>query len=500
MSTLSQAETSLGAFLSQAGGFFHPALHPESDAYGTSIYTKEDLPPGTKAVCCPFSLAITPSSVRRALPLEFFPPPSTAADPSIATNTDADDDDHRLMVLYLVLHLLPSSLIASIRADLAAAAEQLHLAHEPYVSALPNPSSLRTPLYFTPRERALLRGTNLDGATSDRERQWQRERDEVLRRVRAPDEVKSAISWDHWLWACTMLSSRAFPSSLIDGDRANSTPVLFPGIDLLNHRPTAKVTWSTDVHAAPTTSDARTADKGSLTIVLDETVSAGSQVFNTYGAKSNEELLLGYGFVLPPPNPADILALKLSFPDPSSSPTFAQFHEVLARLGLREARHTVPPSGELPPALLAQMRLLLAANSSDPDAFSSLAEGILSAEDERGRDKVAFLGWENELDVLDALEGMLESKADALSAVDVDDDAATVAASGPDQGDIRPEVLDMIRIYREGQLRIVEAALAHREQLFEAAVARARAEGVELAFECDEDEAEDDLDEDASSE
>lgn len=70
-------------------------------------------------------------------------------------------------------------------------------------------------------------------------------------------------------------SSRAFPSSLIDGDRANSTPVLFPGIDLLNHRPTAKVTWSTDVHAAPTNKGAE-AVPGSLTIVLDEAVSAGN--------------------------------------------------------------------------------------------------------------------------------------------------------------------------------------------------------------------------------
>lgn len=164
---------------------------PPADAYGTSIYTSQDLPVGTKAVCCPFALAITPTFVRRALPLEFFPAP-TSAD---------DDDDHRLMVLYLVLHLLPPSLLTS-----SANLTELNLAHEPYVSALPEPASIRTPLYFTPQERALLQGTNLDGATRDREQLWQRERDEVLHRVRAPDEVKRAISWDNWLWACTMLS------------------------------------------------------------------------------------------------------------------------------------------------------------------------------------------------------------------------------------------------------------------------------------------------------
>lgn len=485
-----QADTTLGTYLSAAGGSFHPALVPKQDAYGTSIYTEHDLAIGTRVVCCPFSLAITPTQVRRALPLDLFPRPDDPSD---------DDDDRRLMVLYLVLHLLPAAILDQISTELA-------LAHEPYISALPSPSSIRTPLYFSPAERALLRGTNLDGATRDREELWQNERAQALARLQAPEEVKNAITWDRWLWACTMLSSRAFPSSLIDGDQPNSTPVLFPGIDLLNHRPTAKVTWSTDVHAVPvggarqaattttsTSSSSSDQDKGSLTIVLDEAVPAGSQVFNTYGAKSNEELLLGYGFVLTPPNPADILALKLSFPPPSS-PVYARLHKVLAHLGMQEPRHTVPPSGELPPALLVQMRLLVAAGratASDEagDDFTSLADEILSLtanenedgeETARRRKRVEFLGWENELDVLDALEGMLEAKAEALNTVDLD------AEADSDMGEIRPEVREMIRTYRTGQIEIVKAALAHRERLFDETLARAQAAGIDLAFEEDE--------------
>lgn len=160
------------------------------DAYGTSIYTEYDLAIGTRVVCCPFSLAITPTQVRRALPLDFFPPLDDSSD---------DDDDRRLMVLYLVLHLLPTDLLNEISTELA-------LTHEPYISALPSPSSIRTPLYFSPAERALLRGTNLDGATRDRQELWQNERAQVLARLRAPQEVKNAIMWDRWLWACTMLS------------------------------------------------------------------------------------------------------------------------------------------------------------------------------------------------------------------------------------------------------------------------------------------------------
>ncbi|GAA5975503.1 hypothetical protein JCM10908_005181 [Rhodotorula pacifica] len=468
-----QADTALGAYLATSGGSFHPALFPKQDEYGTSIYTSETLAPGTKVVCCPFSLAITPTQVRReALPLAFFPPP---ADPR-------EDDDRRLMVLYLVLHLLPAPLLSSLREQ-----QGLHLAHEAYISALPAATTLRTPLYFTSAERSLLRGTNLDGATRDREQQWRAEWEEVRRRLEGADvegEVRREVTWERWLWACTMLSSRAFPSSLIDNDQPNSTPVLFPGIDLLNHRPTARVTWSSDVRGAGSGSVTGGEEKGgSLTIVLDELVPAGTQVFNTYGAKSNEELLLGYGFVLPSPpsNPADILALKLSLPSPDSSAVYSKLHDLLARLGLQEPRHTVPPSGVLPPALLTQMRLLLLA-STDPSSFLAMVEELSHlSEKEEALEKLAFLGWENELDVLDALEGMLEAKAEGLSAVNVDAEAAA-------QPSVRSEVKEMIKIYRRGQLQIVEAALAHREQLFEATLERARAEGVELAFEEEEDE------------
>lgn len=104
------------------------------------------------------------------------------------------------------------------------------------------------------------------------------------------------------------------------------------------------------------------------------------------------------------------------------------------------------------------MRLLVAAGratASDEagDDFTSLADEILSLtanenedgeETARRRKRVEFLGWENELDVLDALEGMLEAKAEALNTVDLD------AEADSDMGEIRPEVREMIRTYRTG--------------------------------------------------
>lgn len=55
--------------------------------------------------------------------------------------------------------------------------------HREYLDTLPTSGSLRTPLHFTPSELELFKGTNIYGATLDREREWKTEwnqcRDEV---------------------------------------------------------------------------------------------------------------------------------------------------------------------------------------------------------------------------------------------------------------------------------------------------------------------------------
>jgi hypothetical protein len=53
------------------------------------------------------------------------------------------------------------------------------LQHGIYLSSLPKDDGLQTPLYFSAEERDLLRGTNLHGATEDRERDWRAESDVV---------------------------------------------------------------------------------------------------------------------------------------------------------------------------------------------------------------------------------------------------------------------------------------------------------------------------------
>jgi hypothetical protein len=79
-----------------------------------------------------------------------------------------------------------------------------------------------------------------------------------------------------YLWACVMISSRAFPSHLIDPTIRveDSVPVLLPGMDAFNHNPHKKVLWNK-------------LDNG-VALITEEPIRAGEQAFNSYGPKSNE--------------------------------------------------------------------------------------------------------------------------------------------------------------------------------------------------------------------
>jgi hypothetical protein len=61
--------------------------------------------------------------------------------------------------------------------------------------------------------------------------------------------------------------------------------LLYPVIDYFNHRFGEKVSWNMD--------------KGDFSLVLASDVDAGSQVFNNYAPKGNEERKLASKFMIP---------------------------------------------------------------------------------------------------------------------------------------------------------------------------------------------------------
>ena len=73
---------------------------------------------------------------------------------------------------------------------------------------------------------------------------------------------------------------------------------MVPFLGMSNHRYLQRVTWQ--------------CAGGRIALVAGDNVVKGAQVYNNYGAKSNEELLCGYGFVLNPN--LDEVAVRLRVP------------------------------------------------------------------------------------------------------------------------------------------------------------------------------------------
>ena len=88
-------------------------------------------------------------------------------------------------------------------------------------------------------------------------------------------------------------------------------PVLFPGMDASNHDYSAKVDW--------------TFDPGRFSLACTEGVAADEQVYNNYGPKGNDELLLGYGFCIPD-NPFDTVMLTLKPPPEALQQALRETH------------------------------------------------------------------------------------------------------------------------------------------------------------------------------
>lgn len=199
----------------------------------------------------------------------------------------------------------------------------------PYIRSLPQPDEpekLATPLYYTEEDLKWLEDTNLLPAVSQRREMWQNEFEsgkEILEKCDALKDLSGKWTWDLYKWASTIFSSRSFVSKLIPNEMYGNVlnrpvgdfetwrekiategpyPVLFPLVDIANHNPAAKVEWFVDAQAPIK----------AFSIITDEEIPEGSQIFNNYAPKGNTELLLGYGFCIPG---NDDVAIELKCPD-----------------------------------------------------------------------------------------------------------------------------------------------------------------------------------------
>ncbi|CAN6674227.1 hypothetical protein TRVA0_050S01046 [Trichomonascus vanleenenianus] len=159
----------------------------------------------------------------------------------------------------------------------------------PYLECLPSRSELGLPLFYSAEEMKSLKGTNIAADLSLKLGQLQEEYDVVIAKE------DPSIEFEDYLWAHGIFTSRAFPARFFD-PAFEDISMLVPVVDLLNHKPRQPVKW--DINDA------------GFALVADAAVEEGSEVCNNYGPKSNEELLMGYGFAIPS-NPFDRVALRL---------------------------------------------------------------------------------------------------------------------------------------------------------------------------------------------
>ncbi|KAI1299884.1 SET domain-containing protein [Xylaria venustula] len=165
----------------------------------------------------------------------------------------------------------------------------------PYIRTLPQPEHLTAllPVVWPTDDVEFLRGTNAHVAVQEIRSTLKREYKQAMNFL--PESFQYEYTRPLYHWAYCIFTTRSFrPSLILPNAESPSLPceiddfsILLPLFDIGNHSPLAKITWVTD-------EDSRT-----CTLHSCQPYTAGEQVYNNYGMKTNAELLLGYGFVIP---------------------------------------------------------------------------------------------------------------------------------------------------------------------------------------------------------
>jgi protein-histidine N-methyltransferase len=173
-----------------------------------------------------------------------------------------------------------------------------------YIETLPQPERLGAwslPPFWPESDCALAEGTNVGAAVEEIQKNLSKE-------FKAGRKLLKAANYPDWQsytrllynWAYSIYTSRSFRPSLLfssetrtqiskllsPGCEIDDFSILLPLVDIANHCQTAKI-------------DMDTSKPMEVCFRTDEQYSPGDQVFLNYGMKTNSELLLAYGFMIP---------------------------------------------------------------------------------------------------------------------------------------------------------------------------------------------------------
>lgn len=186
----------------------------------------------------------------------------------------------------------------------------------PYIATLPQPdvpSSWSLPPFWPEEDSAFLAGTNTGIAA-------EAIRDQLKKEYKEARGILKEASFPNWQdytrplhnWAYGTLASRSFRPSLVispaaargadllpDGVAIDDFSVLLPVFDIINHSMEAQVRWLAAAADDEQDDDHGNGSARACRFQTFDTYGPGEQVFNSYGKKTNSELLLSYGFLVP---------------------------------------------------------------------------------------------------------------------------------------------------------------------------------------------------------
>ncbi|KIK34317.1 hypothetical protein CY34DRAFT_98234, partial [Suillus luteus UH-Slu-Lm8-n1] len=246
-----------------------------SGKFGLSTIAQDTIDTDTTIVSCPFSLAIDVECSLHALTALFDE--STLVDLQSWL-------ERQLICTYNCLHwMFPDLRRVELIFSLHACLMIVHyspipvvLRHLPYLKSLPPPNAFLTPLQFTPSQLEAFRGTNIYGATRDRQEWWSTEWNTCRTFIHAVNpDCAERYTWyaDKYLRASTYLSTHAFPFTLLSRTPTLQTTsstysFMLPGVDILNHFCGQPVSWCTSYPEGST--EARD-DSTTISIISDTT-------------------------------------------------------------------------------------------------------------------------------------------------------------------------------------------------------------------------------------
>lgn len=259
----------------------------------------------------------------------------------LTTDTARESGLDALIVEDKILQAMPSIVLAL---HLLCERRSAESYWKPYLDMIPG--RYTTPLYFTPEEMTLLKGSPAYKDCVNQYRNIARQYAYFYRVIQnnpaaAKLPIRNCFTYDDYRWAVSTVMTRQNQVPTPDGEQL--TFGLIPLWDMCNH---CNGTITTDYNVE---------DDCSECFALRD-FAQGEQILIFYGARSNAELLIHSGFVYPD-NEWDRIAVKLGIS--KGDPLYDRKQDLLTNLGLEVSRSFFIHGGRIPvdPQILAFLRV-----------------------------------------------------------------------------------------------------------------------------------------------